>query len=87
MATKIGITSRHITTFPLTGYVFGGPIPGFDTRSRILPGAWTNIEQDFARHPPIHIVDVQADPVGISTLQRADRWIDAPLFFILICES
>jgi len=26
-------------------------------------------------------------PVGISTLQRADRWIDAPLFFILICES
>src|SRR6266571_2522724 len=27
--------SRYITTFPLTGYIFGGPIPGFDTRSRI----------------------------------------------------
>ncbi len=54
--------SRYITTFPLTGYVFGGPIPGFDTRSRILPGAWTKLEQDFARHPPIYIVDIQADP-------------------------
>jgi len=53
---------RYITTFPLTGYVFGGPIPGFDTRSRILPGAWTTLEQDFARHPPAYIVDVQADP-------------------------
>jgi 4-amino-4-deoxy-L-arabinose transferase-like glycosyltransferase len=53
--------SRYITTFPLTGYVFGGPIPGFDTRGRILPGAWATLEQDFARHPPIYIVDVQAD--------------------------
>jgi 4-amino-4-deoxy-L-arabinose transferase-like glycosyltransferase len=54
--------SRYITTFPLTGYVFGGPIPGFNTRSRISPGAWTNLEQDFARHPPSFIVDVQPDP-------------------------
>jgi len=53
---------RYITTFPLTGYVFGGPIPGLDTRSRILPGAWTTLEQDFARHPPAYIVDVQLDP-------------------------
>jgi hypothetical protein len=53
---------RYITTFPLTGYVFGGPIPGFDTRSRILPGAWTTLEQDFARHPPAYIVDVRPDP-------------------------
>ena len=53
---------RYITTFPLTGYVFGGPIPGFDTRSRILPGAWTNLERDFARHPPTYIVDVKPDP-------------------------
>jgi len=53
---------RYITTFPLTGYVFGGPIPGFDTRSRILPGAWTTLEQDFARHPPTYIVDVRPDP-------------------------
>jgi Dolichyl-phosphate-mannose-protein mannosyltransferase len=54
--------SRYITTFPLTGYIFSGPIPGFDTRSRILPGAWTNLEQDFARHPPTYIVDIQPDP-------------------------
>jgi 4-amino-4-deoxy-L-arabinose transferase-like glycosyltransferase len=53
--------SRYITTFPLTGYVFGGPIPGFDTRSRIMPGAWSRLEQDFARHPPTYIVDVQSD--------------------------
>ncbi len=52
---------RYITTFPLMGYVFGGPIPGFDTRSRILPGAWTTLEQDFAKHPPTYIVDVQSD--------------------------
>jgi 4-amino-4-deoxy-L-arabinose transferase-like glycosyltransferase len=53
---------RYITTFPLTGYVFGGPIPGFDTRSRILPGAWSTLERDFARHPPTYIVDAQPDP-------------------------
>lgn len=52
---------RYITTFPLTGYVFGGPIPGFDTRGRILPGAWSILERDFARHPPTYIVDVQSD--------------------------
>ena len=59
---------RYITTFPLTGYVFGGPIPGFDTRSRILPGAWTILEQDFARHPPTYIVDVHPDP-KVRTIQ------------------
>src|SRR6476660_8041778 len=53
---------RYITTFPLTGYVFGGPIPGFDTRGRILPGAWSTLQQDFARHPPTYIVDVEPDP-------------------------
>jgi hypothetical protein len=54
--------SRYITTFPLTGHVFGGRVPGLDTRSRILPGAWSTLQQDFARHPPAYIVDVQADP-------------------------
>src|SRR6266481_1244602 len=53
---------RYITTFPLTGYVFGGPITGFETRCRIMPGAWTILEQDFATHPPTYIVDVQPDP-------------------------
>src|SRR6058998_296435 len=54
--------SRYITTFPLTGHVFGGRVPGLDTRKRILPGAWSTLQQDFARHPPAYIVDVQADP-------------------------
>jgi hypothetical protein len=54
--------SRYITTFPLTGHVFGGRVPGLDIRSRILPGAWSTLQQDFARHPPAYIVDVQADP-------------------------
>ncbi len=54
--------SRYITTFPLTGYVFGGPLPGLETHNRILPGAWRNLEQDFRKHRPIYIVDVQSDP-------------------------
>jgi hypothetical protein len=53
---------RYITTFPLTGYVFAGPIPGYDTRSRILPGAWSTLEQDFNSHPPTYIVDVNPGP-------------------------
>jgi 4-amino-4-deoxy-L-arabinose transferase-like glycosyltransferase len=51
--------SRYIMTFPLTGHAFGGVIPGDNPRSRIVLGAWTNLEQDFARHPPAYIVDVQ----------------------------
>jgi hypothetical protein len=53
--------SRYITTFPLTGYIFGGSVPGFDTRGRVLPGAWNTLERDFARHPPTYIIDVQSD--------------------------
>ena len=53
--------SRYIATFPLTGYLFGGPLAGFDTRSRILPGAWPNLLADFKKHPPAYIVDTQFD--------------------------
>ena len=53
---------RYVATFPLTGHVFGGLPAGIDTRDRILPGAWDNLEKDFARHPPIYIVDNQAGP-------------------------
>jgi 4-amino-4-deoxy-L-arabinose transferase-like glycosyltransferase len=53
---------RYITTFPLTGLVFGGTVPGLDTHSRILPGAWSTLEHDFAIHPPNYIVDIQANP-------------------------
>lgn len=53
---------RYIITAPLTGHIFGGPLPGVDTRNRIVPGAWENLQQDFAKHPPTYIVDVQNDP-------------------------
>ena len=53
---------RYIATFPLTGLVFGGLAPGIDTRNRILPGAWATLEKDFAKHPPVYIVDNQAGP-------------------------
>jgi 4-amino-4-deoxy-L-arabinose transferase-like glycosyltransferase len=54
---------RYVATFPLTGYVFGGPIRGLDTRSRILPGSWETLQRDFAKHPPSYIVDVQNQDV------------------------
>ncbi|MEY2526027.1 MAG: hypothetical protein QOE73_798 [Verrucomicrobiota bacterium] len=53
---------RYIQTFPLTGYVFGEALPGLDTRNRIVPGAWSMLEQDFARHSPAYIVDLYSDP-------------------------
>jgi 4-amino-4-deoxy-L-arabinose transferase-like glycosyltransferase len=52
---------RYILTFPLTGYVFGGPLPGVDTRKWIIPGAWETLEQDFRQHPPVFIVDLCFD--------------------------
>jgi hypothetical protein len=51
---------RYIITFPLTGYIFGDPLPGLDTKDRIMPGAWATLEEDFARHPPTYIVDIQS---------------------------
>lgn len=71
---------RYITTFPLTGYVFGGPIPGFDTRSRILPGAWSTLDQDFARHPPTFIVDLYSEPGALYPVQ------DFPILAKLLAE-
>ncbi|MFL6526878.1 MAG: glycosyltransferase family 39 protein, partial [Chthoniobacterales bacterium] len=55
---------RYVSTFALTGYVFGGPIPGLDTHSLIRPGAWENLQHDFALHPPEYIVDVQNEDVN-----------------------
>jgi hypothetical protein len=54
--------SRYITTFPLTGYVFGGPLPGVDTHNCIVPGAWVEPRTRFRKHPPIYIVDAQSHP-------------------------
>jgi hypothetical protein len=53
---------RYVVTFPLTGYVFGWSdesIAHLDTRPWIVPGAWSNLEKDFAQHPPAYIIDVQ----------------------------
>jgi hypothetical protein len=54
--------SRYIATYPLTGYIFGGPLPGVSTRDRIVPGAWGNLGADFRRHPPRFIIDTEAKP-------------------------
>ncbi|MDP9003620.1 MAG: glycosyltransferase family 39 protein [Verrucomicrobiota bacterium] len=53
---------RYVLTFPLTGFVFGGELPGRDTRDRIVPGAWSNLEADFRQHPPVYIADHYAEP-------------------------
>jgi 4-amino-4-deoxy-L-arabinose transferase-like glycosyltransferase len=53
---------RYILTFPLTGFVFGGELPGVDTRNRIVPGAWDKLEEDFRKHPPVLIVDLYSNP-------------------------
>jgi hypothetical protein len=54
--------SRYITTFALTGNIFGGPLPDVDTRNRIVPGSWENLQQDFAKHPPAYIIDLYSEP-------------------------
>jgi hypothetical protein len=72
---------RYIITAPLTGHIFGGPLPGVDTHNRIVPGAWENLQQDFAKHPPTYIVDVQNDP---KTAQ--DRITNFPILAKLLKE-
>src|SRR5262249_43300417 len=62
--------SRYITTFPLTGLVFCGPIPGFDTRHRVMRGAWTTLEQDFEKHPPAYIVDLSSEPDALYPVRN-----------------
>lgn len=56
--------SRYVLTFPLTGLIFGGDLPGVDTRDRIVPGAWDKLEEDFRKHPPRFIVDFDSGPIG-----------------------
>jgi len=60
---------RYVLTFPLTGYLFGGPLAGFDTRSRILPSAWPNLLTDFRNHPPAFIVDAQSGPGALDPVR------------------
>ena len=49
--------SRYIASFPLNGLIFGLQDPDYDTRYRIVPGAWENLRADFERHPPKFIID------------------------------
>ena len=51
--------SRYLGNALLTGWIFGGPIPGLDTRDRVGPDVWENLQKDFARHPPDYIVEIQ----------------------------
>lgn len=53
---------RYVVTFPLTGFIFGGPLPDVDTRRWITPGAWANLQKDFDKHPPVYIADLYATP-------------------------
>jgi hypothetical protein len=53
---------RYFLTSPLTGFVFGGELRGRDTRDRIVPGAWANLEADFRQHPPVYIADHYSEP-------------------------
>jgi 4-amino-4-deoxy-L-arabinose transferase-like glycosyltransferase len=57
--------SRYIASFPLNGLIFGLLDPNYDTRDRIVPGAWDNLRADFARHPPKFIIDCHAMRDGL----------------------
>jgi len=66
--------TRYIATFPLTGYIFGGALPGVSTLDRIVPGAWVNLARDFHRQPPQFIIDTQANP-GDAYPMRDFPWM------------
>jgi 4-amino-4-deoxy-L-arabinose transferase-like glycosyltransferase len=53
---------RYVLTFPLTGFIFGGPVSGVDGYKWIAPGAWANLQEDFVKHPPVYIADLYATP-------------------------
>jgi hypothetical protein len=50
---------RYVMTYWLTGPNYKAP--GFDRWNFVVPDSWTNLERDFARHPPIYILDIQWD--------------------------
>ena len=62
--------SRYIATFPLTGFIFGPPLPGVDTSNRIVPGSWDNLRKDLGAHPPAFIVDAEAGPGARYPVER-----------------
>jgi 4-amino-4-deoxy-L-arabinose transferase-like glycosyltransferase len=62
--------SRFVDTFPLTGLIFGPPLPDVDTRSRILRGAWDTLRRDFAAHPPAYVIDVEIGTEARNPLMK-----------------
>ena len=71
---------RYILSFPLTGKIFGGTVPGLDTRNRILPFAWATLEEDFKKHPPAYIVDLYSEPGALYPVR------DFPILAKLLAE-
>src|SRR5436190_6665178 len=71
---------RYILSFPLTGSVFGGTVPGLDTRYRIRPFAWATLEEDFKKHPPAYIVDLYSEPGALYPVR------DFPILAKLLAE-
>jgi 4-amino-4-deoxy-L-arabinose transferase-like glycosyltransferase len=71
---------RYILSFPLTGKIFGGTVPGLDTRNRILPFAWATLEEDFKKHPPAYIVDLYSGPGALYPVR------DFPILAKLLAE-
>jgi hypothetical protein len=53
--------SRYITTYRLTGHIYGWPdnVPLPDTKRRVLAGAWDVLERELAEQPPKFIVDTE----------------------------
>ena len=45
-------------------------MPGVDSRKRIMPGAWTTLEQDFRKHPPSYIVVTESGRSGDYPVQN-----------------
>ena len=56
--------SRYISTFPLTGYPYGGVIsyepPLGDTSARIVPGTWDILDRELSQQAPRFIIDAEA---------------------------
>jgi len=60
--------------------VFGGTVPGLDTRYRIRPFAWATLEEDFKKHPPAYIVDLYSEPGALYPVR------DFPILAKLLAE-
>ncbi len=60
---------RYVTTYFLTGYLFGHDVPGLDHRTLIQDWAWKDLENDFARHPPAYIIDTEVTPNALSPIK------------------